>query len=166
MLPGDFVTTDDGTGIVHVAPAYGVDDLALGQANGLPVVHGVGLDGHFVEAVEPVAGMFFKDADPVIIDLLQERGMLFKAEEYSHNYPFGWRTGDPLIYYAKNAWYIRTTAVRERMVALNGTINWVPESIRDGRFGNWLEHNIDSRNGRLGCRIRSNTLKHRVGFRL
>ena len=143
VLPGDFVTTDDGTGIVHVAPAYGVDDLALGQANGLPVVHGVGLDGHFVEAVEPVAGMFFKDADPVIIDLLQERGMLFKAEEYSHNYPFGWRTGDPLIYYAKNAWYIRTTAVRERMVALNGTINWVPESIRDGRFGNWLEHNID-----------------------
>ena len=69
--------------------------------------------------------------------------MLFIAEEYSHNYPFGWRTGDPLIYYAKNAWYIRTTAVRERMVALNGTINWVPESIRDGRFGNWLEHNID-----------------------
>ena len=143
VLPGDFVSTDDGTGIVHVAPAYGVDDLALGQAHGLPVVHGVGLDGHFVEAVEPVAGMFFKDADPVIIDLLRERGMLFKAEEYSHNYPFGWRTGDPLIYYAKNAWYIRTTAVRERMVALNGTINWVPESIRDGRFGNWLEHNID-----------------------
>ena len=143
VLPGDFVSTDDGTGIVHVAPAYGVDDLALGQANGLPVVHGVGLDGHFVEGVEPVAGMFFKDADPVIIDLLQERGILFKSEEYSHNYPFGWRTGDPLIYYAKNAWYIRTTAVRERMVALNQTINWVPESIRDGRFGNWLEHNID-----------------------
>ena len=143
VLPGDFVSTDDGTGIVHVAPAYGVDDLALGQANGLPVVHGVGLDGHFVEAVEPVAGMFFKDADPVIIELLEKRGILFKAEEYRHNYPFGWRTGDPLIYYAKNAWYIRTTAVRERMVALNQTINWVPESIRDGRFGNWLEHNID-----------------------
>ena len=143
VLPGDFVTTDDGTGIVHVAPAYGVDDLILGQAHGLPVAHGVGLDGHFVEAVEPVAGMFFKDADPVIIDLLREREILFKVEEYRHNYPFGWRTGDPLIYYAKNAWYIRTTAVRERMVALNQTINWVPESIRDGRFGNWLEHNID-----------------------
>jgi len=143
VLPGDFVSTEDGTGIVHVAPAYGVDDLALGQAHGLPVVHGVGLDGHFVEAVEPVAGMFFKDADPVIIDWLRERGVLFKAEEYRHNYPFGWRTGDPLIYYAKNAWYIQTTAIRERMVALNQTINWVPESIRDGRFGNWLEHNID-----------------------
>ncbi|HAA35805.1 MAG TPA: isoleucine--tRNA ligase, partial [Gammaproteobacteria bacterium] len=72
-----------------------------------------------------------------------ERGILFKAEEYTHNYPFGWRTGDPLIYYAKNAWYIKTTAIRERMVELNQTINWVPQSIRDGRFGNWLENNID-----------------------
>ena len=143
VLSADFVSTEDGTGIVHVAPAYGVDDLALGQANDLPVVHGVGLDGHFTEAVTPVAGMFFKEADPVIINLLQERGILFKAEEYTHNYPFGWRTGDPLIYYAKNAWYIRTTAIRERMVELNRTINWVPQSIRDGRFGNWLENNID-----------------------
>ena len=143
VLSADFVSTEDGTGIVHVAPAYGVDDLALGQAHNLPVVHGVGLDGQFIEAVTPVAGMFFKEADPVIIELLQERGILFKAEEYTHNYPFGWRTGDPLIYYAKNAWYIRTTAIRERMVELNQTINWVPESIRDGRFGNWLENNID-----------------------
>ena len=143
VLSADFVSTEDGTGIVHVAPAYGVDDLALGQAHDLPVVHGVGLDGHFIDAVTPVAGMFFKDADPVIIELLRERGILFKAEEYTHNYPFGWRTGDPLIYYAKNAWYIRTTAIRERMVELNQTINWVPQSIRDGRFGNWLENNID-----------------------
>ena len=143
VLIGDFVSTEDGTGVVHVAPAYGVDDLALGQAHGLPVVHGVGLDGHFVEAVTPVAGKFFKDGDPVIIKLLNERGDLFRQEKYAHNYPFGWRTGDPLIYYAKNAWYIRTTAVRDRMVELNQTINWVPESIRDGRFGNWLEHNID-----------------------
>ena len=143
VLSADFVSTEDGTGVVHVAPAYGVDDLALGQANDLPVVHGVGLDGHFTEAVTPVAGMFFKEADPVIINLLQERGILFKAEEYTHNYPFGWRTGDPLIYYAKNAWYIKTTAIRERMVELNRTINWVPQSIRDGRFGNWLENNID-----------------------
>ena len=139
----DFVSTDDGTGIVHVAPAYGVDDLELGQSNNLPVVHGVGLDGYFKSEVTPVAGLFFKDADPVIIDLLEKQGLLFRQEKYLHNYPFGWRTGDPLIYYAKNAWYIRTTSVQERMVSLNQTINWVPHTIRDGRFGNWLEHNVD-----------------------
>ncbi len=139
----DFVTTEDGTGIVHIAPAYGEDDLKLGQRHGLPVVHGVGDDGYFVPAVEPVAGKFFKDADPVIIELLRDRGLLFRAQKYLHNYPFGWRTGDPLIYYAKNAWYIRTTEYRERMVALNETIKWVPEHIREGRFGNWLENNID-----------------------
>ena len=140
---GEFVSTEDGTGIVHVAPAYGVDDLELGQRNQLPVVHGVGLDGCFKAEVTPLAGLFFKDADPVIVDLLNKKGLLFRSETHLHNYPFGWRTGDPLIYYAKHAWYIRTTAVRDRMVELNRTINWVPDSIRDGRFGNWLEHNID-----------------------
>jgi isoleucyl-tRNA synthetase len=139
----EFVTTEDGTGIVHIAPAYGEDDLRLGQAHGLPVVHGVGDDGYFLPAVTPVAGRFFKDADPTIIDLLRERGLLFRAKKYLHNYPFGWRTGDPLIYYAKNAWYIRTTDYRERLVELNKGINWVPSNIRDGRFGNWLENNID-----------------------
>ncbi len=143
VFAADFVSTEDGTGIVHTAPAYGVDDLALGQANGLPVVHGVGLDGHFVDAVEPVAGLFFKDADKPLIRLLKERGMMFRAERYTHNYPFGWRTGDPIIYYAKNAWYIRTSQFRERMAELNQTINWVPDHIRDGRFGNWLENNVD-----------------------
>ncbi len=143
VFAAEFVSTEDGTGIVHTAPAYGVDDLELGQANGLPVVHGVGLDGHFVEAVEPVAGLFFKDADKVLIRLLKERGDMFRAERYLHNYPFGWRTGDPILYYAKNAWYIRTSKLRERMAALNQTINWVPAHIRDGRFGNWLENNID-----------------------
>ena len=128
---------------MHVAPAYGVDDLELGQRNNLPVVHGVGLDGYFKSEVTPVAGLFFKDADPVIIDLLEKQGLLFRQEKYLHNYPFGWRTGDPLIYYAKNAWYIRTTSVQDRMVSLNQTINWVPPTIRDGRFGNWLEHNVD-----------------------
>ncbi len=143
VLAADFVSTEDGTGIVHTAPAYGVDDLALGQANGLPVVHGVGLDGHFVDAVEPVAGLFFKDADKPLIKILKERGLMFRSERYTHNYPFGWRTGDPIIYYAKNAWYIRTSEFRERMSVLNQTINWVPEHIKDGRFGNWLENNID-----------------------
>ncbi|HEX6998948.1 MAG TPA: isoleucine--tRNA ligase [Gammaproteobacteria bacterium] len=139
----EFVTTEDGTGIVHIAPPYGEDDLKLGQSHGLPVVHAVGEDGYFLPAVTPVAGTFFKDADPAIVELLKSRGLLYRETKYRHNYPFGWRTGDPLIYYAKNAWYIRTTAVRDRMVALNRGINWVPENIRDGRFGNWLENNID-----------------------
>jgi len=143
VLAAEFVSTEDGTGIVHIAPAYGVDDLELGQAHGLPVMHGVGLDGCFLPEVEPVAGVFFKDADPVLIDLLKERGRMFRAGSYVHNYPFGWRTGDPVIYYAKDAWYIRTSEFRDRMVALNRTINWVPENIREGRFGNWLENNVD-----------------------
>jgi isoleucyl-tRNA synthetase len=139
----DFVTTEDGTGVVHCAPAYGEDDVKLAQAHGLPVVHGVGLDGKFVAEVEPVAGMFFKDADPVLTEILQERGLMYRAEKYLHNYPHGWRTGDPLIYYAKHAWYIRTSNYRERMVELNRTINWVPDNIKEGRFGNWLANNID-----------------------
>jgi isoleucyl-tRNA synthetase len=143
VRPAEFVTTEDGTGIVHVAPAYGEDDLKLGQQNGLPVLHAVGEDGYFLPAVTPVAGKFFKDADPTIIEILRERGQLFRAAKYLHNYPFGWRTGDPLIYYAKNAWYIRTTEFKQRMVELNSGIKWVPEHIREGRFGNWLENNID-----------------------
>ena len=139
----DFVTTDDGTGVVHAAPAYGADDLRLGTEHGLPVLHGVGLDGCFLPEVEPVAGRFFKDADPVLIELLRASGRLYRAETHVHNYPHGWRTGDPLIYYAKDAWYIRTTARRDRLVELNRTINWVPKHVRDGRFGNWLEHNVD-----------------------
>ncbi len=143
VLPAEFVSTEEGTGIVHIAPAYGEDDLNLGQNHGLPVLHGVGLDGCFKPEVTPVAGKFFKEADPTLIEILRERGLLFRAGTHRHNYPFGWRTGDPLIYYAKNAWYVRTTDYRERMVELNRTINWVPESIREGRFGNWLEHNVD-----------------------
>ncbi|MDZ7645040.1 MAG: isoleucine--tRNA ligase [Woeseiaceae bacterium] len=143
VVHADFVSTEDGTGIVHTAPAYGIDDLALGQEHGLPVVHGVGQDGHFLPEVEPVAGLFFKDADKPLIRILKERGLMFRAETYRHNYPFGWRTGDPVIYYAKNAWYIRTSDFKERMVELNKSIKWVPETIRDGRFGNWLENNID-----------------------
>ena len=143
VLPADFVTTDTGTGIVHTAPPYGVDDLALGQENGLPVIHTVGQDGHFLPEIEAVAGMFFKDADKPLIRILKERGLMFRSEKYRHSYPFGWRTGDPIIYYAKNAWYIRTSDFRDRMVELNQTIKWVPENIRDGRFGKWLENNVD-----------------------
>ena len=139
----DFVTVDEGTGIVHCAPAYGEDDLQLGRQNGLPVLHGVGLDGCFVPAVEPVAGKFFKDADPTLIALLEERGLMYRSERVLHNYPHGWRTGDPLIYYAKDAWFIETSQFRDRMAELNRSINWVPHTIRDGRFGNWLENNVD-----------------------
>lgn len=143
VCESDFVNTLDGTGIVHIAPAYGIDDLALGQQEGLPVLHGVGLDGCFKQEAGPVAGKFFKDADPKICELLEDKGLMYKNEKALHNYPFGWRTGDPLIYYAKEAWFIRTTAVKDRLVGLNKTIHWVPETIRDGRFGNWLENNID-----------------------
>jgi isoleucyl-tRNA synthetase len=143
VLPADFVTTETGTGIVHIAPPYGVDDLALGQENDIPVIHAVGQDGHFLPEIEPVADMFFKDADKPLIRILKERGLMFRSETYRHSYPFGWRTGDPIIYYAKNAWYIRTSDYRDRMVELNRTIKWVPENIRDGRFGKWLEGNVD-----------------------
>ncbi len=143
VVAADFVSTESGTGIVHMAPAYGVDDLALGQQHGLPVVHAVGQDGLFLPEVTPVAGMFFKDADKPLIRILQDRGLMFRSERYSHSYPFGWRTGDPIIYYAKNAWYIRTSEIKDRMVELNQDINWVPANIRDGRFGNWLENNVD-----------------------
>jgi len=143
VVAADFVSTEDGTGIVHTAPAYGVDDLELGKREGIPVVHGVGLDGYFKQEVTPVAGKFFKQADPIINQLLEDRGLMFRNEVTLHNYPFGWRTGDPLIYYAKEAWYIRTTEIKDRMVELNRTINWVPETIKEGRFGNWLENNID-----------------------
>ena len=139
----DFVTVEDGTGIVHCAPAYGEDDIQLCRAKGLPVVHGVGLDGCFLPEVEPVAGKFFKDADPILIALLEERGLMYRSERCRHNYPHGWRTGDPLIYYAKHAWYIETSRFRDRMVALNRTIRWVPETIQEGRFGNWLANNVD-----------------------
>ena len=143
VVAGDFVSTEDGTGIVHIAPAYGVDDLELGKKYGAPILHGVGLDGYMKAEITPAAGKFFKDADPILIEVLKERGALFKSEKITHNYPFGWRTGDPLIYYAKHAWYIRTTQIKDRMVALNEQVSWTPETIKHGRFGNWLENNID-----------------------
>ncbi len=143
VYPADFVTIEDGTGIVHCAPAYGAEEMPIALENNIPIVHGVGLDGYFKAEVTPVAGKFFKDADAILIGVMQDKGVLFKNEEYTHNYPHGWRTGDPIIYYAKNAWYIRTTAIKDRMVELNNTINWVPETIKQGRFGNWLKNNID-----------------------
>ena len=148
VAEADFVTTGDGTGIVHVAPAFGADDLALGQQLGLPVIQTVLPDGTFRDEVEPWAGQFVKDADPDITRDLQARGLLLKAETYLHTYPFCWRCDSPLLYYAKETWYIRTSAMRDRLVELNREVNWYPDHIKNGRFGRWLENNVDWALGR------------------
>ncbi|MBN8638719.1 MAG: isoleucine--tRNA ligase, partial [Anaerolineae bacterium] len=143
VVAGDFVSTDDGTGIVHIAPAFGVDDMAVGKENNLPVLQTVGADGKFIDAVTEWRGVWVKDADPEITRDLKRRGLLYKQARYTHTYPFCWRCGTPLLYYAKPSWYIRTTAKKDRLLANNAQIDWVPEHIRAGRFGNWLENNID-----------------------
>ena len=148
VIAADFVSTADGTGIVHVAPAFGADDLAVGQAHNLPVFHTVDASGKFKPEVTPWAGLFVKDADPRISADLQERGLLYRETTYEHSYPFCWRCETPLIYWAKETWYLRTSQFKDRLVALNDTINWVPDHIRGGRFGRWLENNVDWALGR------------------
>jgi isoleucyl-tRNA synthetase len=148
VVAGDFVSTEDGTGIVHIAPAFGADDLGVGEKYGLPVLRTVAADGKFIDAVTKFRGLWFKDADPEITRDLRERGLLYKAELHKHDYPFCWRCGTPLMYFARDTWFIRATQYRDELVALNKTINWVPEHIRDGRFGNWLEEVKDWALGR------------------
>jgi len=143
VVMGDYVTTEDGTGLVHTAPAFGHEDMETGKKYGLPVLMTVLPDGTFIPEVTPWRGVFVKDADPSIIADLQARGLLFKHEPYTHTYPFCWRCHTPLLYYARESWYIRTSAYRDRLVELNNTINWVPEHTKEGRFGNWLSNNID-----------------------
>ena len=143
VVLGDFVTTEDGTGLVHIAPAFGADDLEVSKKYDLPVLMTVGPDGAFLPQIKPWRGVFVKDADPFITEDLQSRGLLYRAEKYVHTYPFCWRCDTPLIYYARDAWYIRTSQFKDRLVELNNQINWVPEHIREGRFGNWLSNNID-----------------------
>ncbi len=140
-LTAEFVTMDTGTGIVHIAPAYGADDLEVGLKYNLPILYGVQLDGKFSEG--PYKNIFFKDADKEIIKNLKKENKVWKSEQYKHDYPFGWRSGAPLMYFAKEAWYIKTTAVKELLIKNNQTINWIPSYIKDGRFGNWLENNKD-----------------------
>ena len=142
VLAGDFVSMETGTGIVHIAPAYGADDLALAKKEALPLFHCVGLDGKFL-AGTPYEELFFKDADKQIVKDLKERGLVWKIEKYKHKYPFGYRTGAPLLYYAKNAWYIRTTSLKAELLKNNESIRWIPKNIKKGRFGNWLENNRD-----------------------
>ena len=143
VVMGDFVTTEDGTGLVHMAPAFGAEDMQMANEHNLPILMTVLPDGTFVPEVTPWRGVYIKDADRQIIEDLRARGLLFRQEDYTHTYPFCWRCHTPLMYYARDSWYIRTSKFKERLVALNNTINWVPEHIREGRFGNWLENNID-----------------------
>ena len=143
VVDADFVTTSDGTGIVHIAPAFGEDDMATARRHELEAPNPVGPDGRFTGAVGPWEGRQVKEADPDLIDDLAHRGLLLRSEIHHHAYPHCWRCGTPLLYYAKPSWYIRTTDVRDRMLELNASIGWHPERVRDGRFGKWLEGNVD-----------------------
>jgi isoleucyl-tRNA synthetase len=144
FVVGDsFVTLTEGTGIVHTAPAFGEDDARVGRANDLPFVQLVNEQGNFTESVKPWKGVFVKDADPEIIKNLDERNLLYKAMDYEHSYPFCWRCDTPLLYYARDTWFIKMTAVRDKLVSNNKKINWYPEHIGEGRFGNFLENVVD-----------------------
>ncbi|MBI4318672.1 MAG: isoleucine--tRNA ligase [Chloroflexi bacterium] len=143
IVAGDFVSMEDGTGIVHIAPAFGEVDLEVGRKEGLPVVQTVDLQGRVVDAPVPFASLFVKDADPLIVRDLKARGLMYRAETIQHTYPFCWRCDTPLLYYAKSSWYIKTTALRDRLLAGNDEINWYPGHIKYGRFGDWLRTNVD-----------------------
>ncbi|MDZ4230386.1 MAG: isoleucine--tRNA ligase, partial [Dehalococcoidales bacterium] len=142
VIVTDFVSMEDGTGIVHMAPAYGEVDYEAGKEKGLDFVHTVDLQGKVI-GTYPFAGKFVKDADPLVLMDLAERGLLYRSETIRHTYPFCWRCGTPLLYYAKETWYIRTTAVKESLIAGNEQISWYPEHIKYGRFGDWLNNNVD-----------------------
>ncbi len=141
ILVDQTVELGEGTGAVHIAPAYG--DLEVGRRHGLPVLFSVGLDGLVLPAFYKFAGKFFKEADPLVTRDLKERGLLWNSGRIKHSYPFCWRCDTPLLYFAKDSWYIKTTAVREQLLAQNQRINWYPEHIKDGRFGDWLRNNVD-----------------------
>ncbi len=170
VIKGDFVSMDEGTGIVHIAPAYGEIDFETGEKEGLPLVHAIDLSGRVKDIptgltprrrkeifeglavvmspvvtlpLTPGRGAFVKDADPLILKDLAGRGLLFRSGKIRHTYPFCWRCEAPLLYYAKQTWYIRTTAVKDRLISGNQEINWYPDYIKHGRFGDWLQNNVD-----------------------
>lgn len=143
VVLAEYVTADDGSGLVHQAPAFGADDMAVGKEYGLPVLNPVRADGHFEDFVPLVGGEFFKEADPKLVADLRERGLLFRALDYEHAYPHCWRCHTALLYYALPAWYIRTTAIKDKLLAENEATNWFPDTIKHGRFGDWLNNNID-----------------------
>ena len=142
VISTDFVSMDEGTGIVHMAPAYGDVDYQAGQEQGLDFVHTVDLQGNIIGNY-PFSGKFVKDADPFILDDLKLRNLLYRSETIRHTYPFCWRCEAPLLYYAKQTWYIRTTAVKGALITGNDEINWYPGHVKYGRFGDWLENNVD-----------------------
>src|SRR5450432_2605201 len=152
VITGDFVTTEDGTGIVHTAPAFGADDFKIGKKNNLGILILVDKQGKFIEGVGEFSGRYVKnykddenytDVNVDICVMLKKENRAFKIEKYEHTYPHCWRTDKPILYYPLDAWFIKTTAVKERMVALNKTIQWKPASTGEGRFGNWLENMVD-----------------------
>jgi isoleucyl-tRNA synthetase len=143
VLLADFVTTEDGTGVVHEAPAFGSEDLTLCRSYGLPVVNPVLPNGTFEADIPEVAGVFFKAADPRLVELLEEKGLLYRHLPYEHSYPHCWRCHTALIYYAQPSWYIKTTEIKDQLLAQNEKTNWFPDTIKSGRFGDWLNNNVD-----------------------
>jgi isoleucyl-tRNA synthetase len=143
VLLADFVTTEDGTGVVHEAPAFGAEDLTLCRSYGLPVVNPVLPNGTFEADIPEVAGVFFKAADPRLVELLEEKGLLYRHLPYEHSYPHCWRCHTALIYYAQPSWYIKTTEIKDQLLAQNEKTNWFPDTIKSGRFGDWLNNNVD-----------------------
>ena len=143
VVLANYVTTEDGTGLVHQSPAFGADDLAVCRAYGLPVVNPIAPNGTFLSEVPLVGGLFFKDADKVLVKELKSRGVLYKHQPYEHPYPHCWRCHTALIYYAQPSWYIRTTSIKDELIRENNQTNWHPETIKTGRYGDWLNNNID-----------------------
>ena len=139
----DYVTTDSGTGLVHQAPAFGAEDLVVARRYGLPVVNPIRPDGTFTDDVPLVGGMFFKAADPLLVKDLRDRGLLYLEKPYEHPYPHCWRCDTALLYYALPSWYIRTTAIKDRLVEENDRTDWHPSTIKTGRYGDWLDNNVD-----------------------
>ena len=139
VISADFVSLEEGTGLVHIAPAFGEDDMEAGRKNDLPVILNVDKEGKFQKEVKDWAGVWVKDADPAIIQDLSKRGLLFKEELYEHDYPFCWRCGSPLIYYAKESWFINVQKAKRDLIKNNQEINWIPAHLKEGRFGGWLK---------------------------
>ncbi|WP_127836594.1 isoleucine--tRNA ligase [Clostridium prolinivorans] len=143
VIHGDFVTLTDGTGIVHIAPAYGEDDNLMGKKYDLPLINLVDSEGKFVPEVEPWAGLFVKKADAKIIEYLKEKNILYKSEGFTHSYPFCWRCDTPLLYYPRESWFIKMSSLRDKLLENNNKIKWFPDNVRTGRMGNFLENVID-----------------------
>ena len=143
IVLADYVTVEDGTGLVHQSPAFGADDFAVCRKYGLPVTNPISPDGHFQEGLAIIGGTFFKDADKPLLKELKRVGLLFKQEQYEHSYPHCWRCHTALMYYAQPSWYIRTTEIKEALLRENANTNWHPETIKTGRYGDWLNNNID-----------------------